>query len=57
MVQTDPEKNPDHPRALTELGELAFLSKKYEEAERPLEKGLALDPETAPGQPADRPDI
>jgi len=39
------KKNPDHPRALTELGELAFLSKKYEEAERPLEKGLALDPE------------
>lgn len=39
------EKNPDHPRALAELGELAFLGKNYEQAEKHLEKALALDGE------------
>lgn len=39
------EKNPDHPRALAELGDLAFLGKKYEQAEKHLERALALDGE------------
>ncbi|MGB9907098.1 MAG: tetratricopeptide repeat protein [Candidatus Saccharicenans sp.] len=39
------EKNPEHPRALAELGELAFLAKKYQLAEKYLEKSLALDGE------------
>ncbi|NPV82379.1 MAG: tetratricopeptide repeat protein [Candidatus Aminicenantes bacterium] len=37
------EKNPDHPRALAELGEMAFLGKRYEQAEKQLERALALD--------------
>lgn len=36
------EKNPEHPRALTELGELSFLAKKYEPAEGLLKQALAL---------------
>lgn len=39
------EKNPDHPRALAELGEMAFLGKRYEQAEKQLERALALDGE------------
>ena len=39
------EKNPHHPRALTELGELAFLDRKYESAEEFLRQALALDNE------------
>lgn len=39
------EKNPEHPRALAELGELAFLGKRYEEAEKALDWALTLDPE------------
>ncbi len=39
------EKNPRHPRALTELGELAFLDRKYESAEEFLRQALALDNE------------
>ncbi|MGB9836135.1 MAG: tetratricopeptide repeat protein [Candidatus Saccharicenans sp.] len=39
------QKNPEHPRALSELGELLFLGKKYEEAEQVLQKALALDQE------------
>jgi len=39
------EKNPQHPRALTELGELAFLDREYESAEEFLRQALALDNE------------
>ncbi|MBC7349919.1 MAG: tetratricopeptide repeat protein [Candidatus Aminicenantes bacterium] len=39
------DKNPEHPRALAELGELAFLGRKYDQAEKDLEKSLALDGE------------
>jgi len=39
------QKNPEHPRALSELGELAFLGKKYEEAEKYLEAALSIDGE------------
>ncbi len=39
------EKNPEHPRALDELGELAFLGKKYESAEEFLKRALSLDNE------------
>lgn len=37
------EKNPEHPRALTELGDLSFLAKQYEQAEDFLRQALALD--------------
>jgi len=39
------QKNPEHPRAMGELGELAFLGKKYEEAEKYLQQALSLDGE------------
>jgi len=39
------EKNPDHPRALAELAEVAFLDRKYESAEELLSQALALDNE------------
>jgi tetratricopeptide (TPR) repeat protein len=39
------EKNPLHPRALAELGELAFLEKDYGSAEELLKQALSLDNE------------